>query len=84
MFYTEWAGKADWSAGGAAPKRIGKTPKPPINPEDAYALYLQSRVTLPPAGEQGSDNAEDDILALKVRQPAEVLSNATIIRTVQE
>ncbi len=66
---TVWAGKADWSAGGAAPKRMGKQPKAPLSPQDAYALYLQSLVSLPSAGKDTAETAEvseDDLTVLKV------------------
>ncbi|EIE20132.1 hypothetical protein COCSUDRAFT_67498 [Coccomyxa subellipsoidea C-169] len=63
-----WAGKADWNAGGAAPKRMGKQPKAPLSPQDAYALYLQSLVSLPSAGKDFAETAEvseDDLTVLK-------------------
>ena len=36
----DWAKKADWSAGGAAARPVGKQPKPPITAQQAYAQYL--------------------------------------------
>lgn len=67
---TDWAAKADWNSGGAAPKRIGKAVKSPISPQDAYILYLQSRVTLPQLGQQGTEEraGEENVEVLKVRR----------------
>ena len=39
----EWAGTADWRRGGTGSHWVGKVPKEPITPFDAYEMYLDSQ-----------------------------------------
>lgn len=73
---TEWAGKAAWNWGGAAAQRIGKPPKSPLSPQDAYALYLQSIVAVLPAGKGTAEASEEDLTVLKARHRAEILKGS--------
>ena len=39
----EWAGTADWRRGGTGSHLVGKPPKEPITPFEAYEMYLDSQ-----------------------------------------
>ena len=67
----EWAGTADWRRGGTGSHWVGKPPKEPITPFEAYEMYLDSQAakTVAEAAQQkdGSQQEPDGNKEIAVR-----------------